>query len=198
MLLNFSFNTSSWSVSLYGGNAASLSAPTVAAATGITQTTIAITQIGTYAATGINGITQVATSNTMWFISHATSGVSSVGSTLGSTATLTFLQGGFVSSLATFANTNITGTTATSVVTNVALNALGTTTISCNTTTLLPFSMQYTGVSSSIPALVYPDAFNNGILSTNATVASIAVTAAAMISTGSTALLEPWIALVGA
>jgi len=58
--------------------------------------------------------------------------------------------------------------------------------------------MQYQGTSSSIPAAVYPNAFNNGILSTNATPAAITLTAAAMISTGSVALIEPWIALVGA
>jgi hypothetical protein len=195
LLLNFSFATSSWSVSLYGGNAASLTTATVAAATALASTAIQITQFGISAASAITGLTQNATNNISWMVSRATSAATSVAS---ATSSFTFVEVPFVGSLLTLAGSFMTGSTATNVVTSVALNALGTTTLTHAITTLLNFSMQYLGTSSSIPASVYPNAFNNGILSTNATPAAITLTSSAMISTGSTALIEPWIALVGA
>jgi len=75
---------------------------------------------------------------------------------------------------------------------------IGSSTLTYGLTFLPGLSYQYMGTSSAIPAAVYPTAFDCGILSTGATIASIAVTATNMISTGSTAILQPWLALVGA
>lgn len=215
MLLNASFAAASWSFTLYGGNAATMTSATLAAATGLASTAAnfvtSTSAIGSVVAISNAGTAQVAvmsnagTAGTDFAIGtlttssfSATSQISSIAARTVFTAAPTVASRTVFSAAPTAASAISSFALATAAaVTNVALAAAGSTTISHASTAIPNLSYQYQGTSSAIPASVYPTAFDAGILSTGATVASIALTAAAMITTGSAALIQPWLALAG-
>lgn len=231
-LFNFAQGSSTWTLAFYGDAAASTVAATsfsVAAGSGVTGTVAGSLVTGTAAGSGvtgvaagsvvtgtaagsvINAITQNATNNVSWFVSRATSAVTSVAS---ATSSFTFLEAPFVGSIGTAAGSGITGMLAGSGITGVAagsvitgLAAAGSAITGVAAGSVLTATSALTLAQLTIPNFGYigtgsttsgfPTAFMAGIFSTGAIPVAITITSAAMTYSGSAAFQQPWFALVG-
>ena len=190
-LLAFAGQSTSWTVTLFG-NVGELTA-SIAAGTVLNTTTVALTQIAVHAGSGITGLLTYGTGaagTTGWLLSHATSATQSF--TSASSTNQTFIQFSSVASIGTTAGSIITGTTAVSALSAVAL-ASGSSTFLASTIPAFGFIGTQSGATTS----GIPNAFYCGIMSTGGIPVSIAVTAAGITITGSVALQQPWFAIVG-
>ncbi len=226
-LFNFAQGSSTWTLNFYGAQA--VSTFLASAATNLTSATlgamssgglssgslfsattnITLSSMSIAAASGINAITQNATNNISWFVSRATSAVTSVAS---ATSSFTFLEAPFVGSIGTVAGSIITASTAATAlsnagllsgsfhtasgslgaVTNVALGAL-------NSSTLAQLGLPAFGfIGTGSTTSGFPTAFMAGIMSTGAVPTAITLTSAAVTYSGSIAFQQPWWALAGA
>ncbi len=199
-LFNFAQGSSTWTLAFYGVQAASsagaLSSGGLLAGSAFTGTTnITVNSESIAAASGINALTQNATNNISWFVSRATSGVTSVAS---ATSSFTFLEAPFVGSIGTVAGSIITGTTQQTALSNSGLSAFSflsaTTSLSAAALTLPNFG--FIGTNSTTSG--FPTAFIAGIMSTGAIATAITLTSAAVTFSGSIAFQQPYFALIGA
>lgn len=226
-LFNFAQGSSTWTLAFYGVQGETTSQ--VAAVTGVTSaslgalssgglaavsaftgtTNITLSSMSIAAGSGITALTQNATNNVSWFVSRASSAVTSVAS---ATSSFTFLEAPFVGSIGTVAGSVITGSTAATAlsnsglsagsyvgtsgsiaaVTNVGLAALGSSVLGASA---LP-NFGYIGTGSTTSG--FPTWFMAGIMSTGAVPTAITLTSAAVTYSGSAAFQQPWFALVGA
>lgn len=231
-LFNFAQGSSTWTLAFYGDQAASsvlANSFSAAAGSGVTGTVAGSLVTGTAAGSGVTGvaagsvitglqagsvitaITQNATNNISWFVSRATSAVTSVAS---ATSSFTFLEAPFVGSLGTAAGSGVTGTLAGSGITGVAagsvitgLAAAGSAITGVTAGSVLTASGSVTAAQLTIPNFGYigtgsttsgfPTWFAAGIMSTGAVPTAITLTSTAVTYSGSAAFQQPWFALVG-
>lgn len=215
-LFNFAQASSTWSVSMFGLASNSLTSGSLSAAStfatgssGITGFTVAPTAVNVTsqalsAASAITGIASIATGvagNTNWLITHASSAVSSASQSF-STGTYTLAQVGQVNALSTVAGSFITGTTAAAALSNAGTAAMS---LAASLTTNSVGAVTAAGTATSLPNFAYigqgastivPSQFVNGVMSTGAVPASIALSAVTM--SGTAAMVQPYFALVGA
>ena len=194
-----------------------LSSGGLAAVSALTGTTnVTVTSMAVHAGSALTALTQNATNNVSWFVSRASSASTSVAS---ATSSFTFVEAPFVGSLGTTAGSIITGSTAAtafsagglsagsfvgtsgslSAVTNVGVAALGSTTVN-NLSTSLP-GFNYLGASSVLTGGLFWQPFDAGLMSTGGIPANITLTTgttAGLTVYGSTAMQQPWVALIGA
>jgi hypothetical protein len=119
--------------------------------------------------------------------------------TLGALSSGGLLAGSFYTASGSASVLSNSGTAAVAVVTNVAVAALGTTSIQGLTTSLPAF--QYLGASSVLTGGSFYEPFQNALMSTGGIPAAITLTTgitAGLTVYGSTAAAQPWFALVGA
>lgn len=175
--------SSTWTISLYGWFL-----PAMAAASGITgSTTASVASVtATPQVTVIAGITQAASNNISWFVSRATSAVTSVAS---ATSSFTFLESPFVASISTSAIQGVTGASP------IQVHQLAFTGGSIVTAGISLPNFGYIGTGSTTSGL--PTIFDVGIMSTGALPTAITVTSTAVTYSGSAALQQPYFALVG-
>lgn len=198
-LFNFAQGSSTWTINFYGGQAYSsagaLTSAGLLAGSAFTGTTnITLSSMSIAAGSGITAITQNATNNISWFVSRATSAVTSVAS---ATSSFTFLEAPFVGSLGTIAGSVITASTAATALSNSGLSAFSfrsaSTSFSAAALTLPNFGFIGTGSTTS----GLPTAFMAGIMSTGAVPTAITLTSTAVTYSGSIAFQQPWFGLVG-
>jgi len=195
-IFDFAQASSTWTLNLYGLNAAATAL--AAAATNVTSATLgAMSSAALSAASALTGLSTITTgvaANTNWLITHASSAVSSanIGSASNVSNAITAVQVPQVVSLATVAGSIFTAATGSlGAVTNVAVGALSSTTLAQLT---FP-NFGYIGTGSTTSNL--PTVFLNGIMSTGAIPTAITLTSTAVTFSGSIAFQQPWFALLG-
>jgi hypothetical protein len=187
-LFNFAQSNSTWTIGFYGVQAETTAS--AALATAVTSATLgALSSGGLAAVSAITALTQNATNNVSWFVSRATSAVTSVAS---ATSSFTFLEAPFVGSIGTSAGSFIGTSGSISAVTNVGTAALSS--ITYGQTTIPNFGYIGTGSTTS----GFPTQFSAGIMSTGAVPTAITLTSTAVTFSGSAAFQQPWFALCGA
>jgi hypothetical protein len=212
-LMNFAQAASTWTVSLFGasaetvtsGGVSMLSSGGLAAVSGL-QATTSGSVLSTVGVSG-SGLAVGAASLTSIKISFAASSAAASSSTIfSSQGSITFSNS--AGSIQPILSLSITGSLLTSTASFGALSASGLSSGSffgSSTATLgltgagvgaLP-AFTYFGTGSG-PSGVVPAGFIAGIMSTGAIPSSLALTAAGLTVTGSAPLAQPWFALIGA
>jgi hypothetical protein len=219
-LFAFAGANTSWTVSMFGGNAALLSTASISALTNVTTATLGAMSSGGLAAVSAHTASTSAAA-TVFTAAQSFMLLGGVGSTasLSTTNVSTFTDGSRVlkatataaSVVSLLMNTGIGGVSYLSSGGLSAGSFIGTSgsigavtavgqasasaTFTFATSTLPNFG--YIGTQSGATTGGLPTAFSAGIMSTGGIPTSIALTSTAVTMSGSFALIQPWFALIG-